>query len=69
MVRAAFSFSLGFVAGVAGVLAYQKLLKRLGDESAEGLIEDLGEKMRALESRIAGAGAATKRRVRKPSVA
>jgi hypothetical protein len=60
---------LGFVAGVAGVLAFQNLRKRLDEESADGLLDDLGEKMKALESRIADIGATAKRRVRKTSVA
>ena len=69
MARAAFGFTLGFVAGVAGVLAYQNLRKKIDEESAEGLLQDLGEKMKCLESRIADVGAAAKKRVRKASPA
>lgn len=63
--RAAFGFALGFVAGVAGVLAFQNLRRKLDEESADGLLEDLGEKMKALESRITDVGARAKKRVRK----
>lgn len=52
MGRAAFGFALGFVAGVTGVLAFQALQRQVGEENAEGLLEDLGEKMRSLEDRV-----------------
>jgi hypothetical protein len=55
---------LGFVAGVAGVLAYQSLRRQVGEESAEGLLKDLGEKVRALELRAPDLGAAARKSAR-----
>ena len=54
MGRHAFSFILGFVAGVSTVVTYQTLQKRQEEIDPECLLKSLGSKLRTLESRIAG---------------
>jgi hypothetical protein len=67
--RAAFSFTLGFFAGVAGVLAFQSFQKKGVVETAECLVDELGDKMKALESRIANVTAPVRKRARKTTTA
>ncbi len=69
MARAAFSFTLGFVAGVAGVLAFQSFQRKGVVESAEGLVDQLGEKMKALEAQIVAVASPSRKRGRKAGVA
>jgi hypothetical protein len=55
MGRYTFCFVLGLVAGATGVITYQSLRKKSGEETPDNLIATLGEKLHSLETRFIGA--------------